>query len=124
VLEENDIFANLLAEVAIKSGGRPMVRRNRIHDGKQNGVLVEDHGQGVLEDNSIHKNAYAGVLITGNGNPTLRRNRIKKNGYKAIVVEGSGMGVVENNDLRGNQAGALDIAHESKLNLSLAHNKE
>ena len=76
VLEDNEIFANALSGIAIKEGGNPTVRRNRIHDGKQTGIFVYENGQGVLEDNDIVANALSGIEIKEDGNPTVRRNRI------------------------------------------------
>ncbi len=43
----------------IKARGDPVLRRNRIHDGKQSGVLVYEQGRGTLEDNDIFGNALS-----------------------------------------------------------------
>ena len=40
--EDNDISANSRAGIAILSGGNPIVCANRIHDGKDSGVLVSE----------------------------------------------------------------------------------
>jgi len=90
-LEDCDITSQSLACVAIHGGADPRLRRNRIHDGRQGGVLAQKDGQGTLEDNDIFDNAYAGVAIREGGNPTLRRNRINRNGYEAVwVYDGGG----------------------------------
>ena len=48
-------------------GADPRLRRNKIHDGKQNGAFIQDSGLGTLEDNDITGNENAGVAIkTGN----------------------------------------------------------
>ena len=57
-------------------GSNPTLRRNRIHEGENGGVFVQENGQGTLEDNDIFSNAPAGVAFRRGGNPTLRRNRI------------------------------------------------
>ena len=91
-LEDNDIFGHALAGVEIKMGSNPTLRRNRIYDGKADGVFVQDHGQGTLEDNDIFGNASAGVAIN-TGNPTMRKNRISKNECQAILVSDGGGGI-------------------------------
>ena len=123
-LEDNDIFANGLASVSIGQGSDPVLRRNRIHDGKQGGVLIYEQGHGTLEDNDIFANAHAGVVIIEGGDPVLRRNRITQNGYKAIWVYEGGGGTFEDNDLRGNQLGAWDIAQDSQSKVTRRNNQE
>jgi parallel beta-helix repeat protein len=57
ILEDNDIFANYVG-VVISMGGNPTLQRNRIHDGKSQGVLVEENSRGTLEDNDIFANFW------------------------------------------------------------------
>ena len=45
-LEDNDLFENSDSDVEISKGGNPTLRRNRIHDGKGNGIQILDNGQG------------------------------------------------------------------------------
>ncbi len=123
-MEDNDIFGNVLAGVAIKEGGNPTLRRNRIHDSKQGGVHVYENGQGTLEDNDIFANALAGVEIREGGNPILRHNRISKNDQIAIWVHDRGQGVFEDNDLRGNVKGAWKISPDCKDKVKRTRNQE
>jgi len=97
-LEECDITSHGLACVAIHDGADPRLRRNRIHDGKQDGVFVWENGQGALEDNEIFGNAF-GVSISTDGNPTLRRNRIHDCEDGGVVVYNNGQGILEDNDI-------------------------
>jgi F-box protein 11 len=62
-IEENDIYGNTLAGVWVTTGSQPVLRRNRIHDGKQVGVYFYDRGGGILEDNEIYNHKYSGVQI-------------------------------------------------------------
>ena len=66
-LEDNDIFNNNLSGVQIRTGSNATLRHNRIHDGKQDGVLVNEKGQGIIEDNDIFGNDYSGVEIREEG---------------------------------------------------------
>jgi len=108
-LEGCDISSQSLACVAIRDGADPRLRRNKIHDGKQNGVLVGDDGLGTLEDNDITGNAYSGVEIKTGGNPTLRRNQIHDNNGDGVVVFDSGLGTLEDNDITGNTLSGVEI---------------
>lgn len=57
------MYANTLAGVWITTGSTPVLRRNRIHSGKQVGVYFYDNGHGKLEDNDIFNHLYSGVQI-------------------------------------------------------------
>jgi parallel beta-helix repeat protein len=123
-LEGCDITSQSLACVARHGGADPLLRRNRIHDGKQSGVNVYENGQGTLEDNDIFSNARVGVRIQTGGNPTLRHNRINKNGYQAVGVDEGGGGTIEDNDLRDNTRGAWKVSADSESKLQRARNQE
>lgn len=123
-LEGCDITSQGLSCVAIHDGADPRLRRNRIHDGKQGGVFVNENGLGTLEDNDIFGNTFSGVEIATGGNPTLRRNRINKNGFVAVRVREVGSGIIEDNDLRGNAKGAWSVSDDSLPKLKRARNQE
>jgi F-box protein 11 len=55
-LEDNEIFANAFAGVAIREGGNPTLRRNRISENGYQAIWVYDGGGGVLEDNNLRGN--------------------------------------------------------------------
>ena len=95
--------------MAIKAGGNPTLRRNQIHDNKQDGVSVHDSGLGTLEDNDITANASVGVEITTGGNPTLRRNQIHDNKQAGVFVHDSGLGTLEDNDITANAFAGVEI---------------
>ena len=46
LLEENEIFDNAMAGVWIKTESNPVLRRNKIHDGREGGVCVFNYGKG------------------------------------------------------------------------------
>ena len=53
----------LVVLLTFVEGSQPLLRRNRIHNGKQVGVYFYDKGGGVLEDNEIYNHKYSGVQI-------------------------------------------------------------
>ena len=77
LVEDNDIFANRRAGVAILKEGAPLVKGNRIHDGRDSGVLVCEHGMGSVVNNEIFANFMAGVAIGHGGASTVKGNMIR-----------------------------------------------
>ena len=108
-LEDCDVTSQSLACVGIYNGADPRLRRNRIHDGKEGGVLIYERGLGTLEDNDIFGNTLAGVVIATGGNPTLRRNRIHDGKHSGVMVYASGQGTLEDNDIFGNAVAGVQI---------------
>jgi F-box protein 11 len=108
-LEGCDITSQSLSCVAIYGGADPRLRRNRIHDGKQGGVLVYENGQGTLEDNDIFGNAFVGIAIRTGGNPVLRRNRIHDGKSGGVLIYENGQGTLEDNDIFGNALSDISI---------------
>ena len=104
--------------VEIKEEANPTIRHCKIHDGKRNGVLVCQKGQGIVEDCDIFANIYYGVEIREEGNPIIQKCRINRNGYEAIWSDSNGRGTVENYDLTGNKRGAFDIDSTSQVQQS------
>lgn len=49
MLEENEIFDNAMAGVWIKTESDPVLRRNKIHHGREGGVCVFNSGKGECE---------------------------------------------------------------------------
>jgi parallel beta-helix repeat protein len=106
VLEGCDITSQSLSCVAVHDNADPVVRRNRIHDGKSAGIIVHTNGQGTFEENEVFGNAYPGIVVSEGGNPTVRRNRIHDGKLAGIIVHANGQGTFEENEVFGNgQAG-------------------
>ncbi len=108
-LEECDITCQSLSCVAIHGGADPRLRRNRIHDGKECGVLVYENGQGTLEDNEIMASGLAAVEIKTGGNPTLRRNHIHDGNQGGVFVHENGQGTLEDNEIAANAFAGVSI---------------
>ena len=91
-LDDCDISSDSLACVAVHGNADPLVRRNRIHDGKQGGVVVWEHGRGTFEDNDIFANELAGIQVKSGGDPTVERNRIHDGKQSGVFVCENGRG--------------------------------
>jgi parallel beta-helix repeat protein len=109
-LEGCDISSQSLACVAIRGGADPRLRRNRIHNSNQGGVLVSEGGKGSLEDNDIFANTLSGVEIRDEGSDsTLRRNRIHDGNQGGLLIDLNGRGTLEDNDIFANTLSGVEI---------------
>jgi parallel beta-helix repeat protein len=111
VLEDCDISSDSLAGVGIHGAtAHPIIRRCKIHDGKQSGIYVFGNGQGTVEQCDIFGNAHSGVAISTGGNPVIRGCKIHNGKQSGIYVYGNGQGTVEECDLFGNAYAGVTIA--------------
>ena len=113
-LEDCDITSRSLACVAISVGADPRLRRNRIHGGRQSGVLVYDNGLGTLEDNEIYGNGLSGVEVKTGGSPSLQGNRIYENQESGVYVYDKGQGKLEDNDIFRNARAGMRIGNSGR----------
>jgi parallel beta-helix repeat protein len=107
-LEGCDLSSQAGSCVSIRDGADPRLRRNKIHHGKERGVIVYDDGLGTLEDNEIFGNGFHGVTIGAGGNPVLRRNQIRGN-ETGVYVHDNGQGTLEDNEITGNGETGVEI---------------
>lgn len=107
-VEECDMCSLGGACVSIEAGADPTLRRNRIHGGKREGVVV--HGEGHIEDNRVYLNFLSGIHITAGGNPTVRKNDVYENKAFGIEVSEGGVGVVRDNLVRENATAGLCVS--------------
>jgi parallel beta-helix repeat protein len=110
IIEHNEIFDNAMAGVWIKTESNPVLRCNKIHDGRDGGICVFNAGRGVLEENDIFRNAQAGVLISNQSNPTLRRNRIFDGQAAGVEITNGSTATLECNKIFNNKFGGLSLA--------------
>ncbi len=76
-IENNKIYMNSLAGVAIWRTASPTVRGNEIYGCKE-GIYVGDRGSGLIENNKIHDNRGPGIKTEG-GEPTMGPNEEYRN---------------------------------------------
>ena len=112
-LDGCDISSESLACIGVHGGADPMVRGNRIHDGKRAGVFVYEDGRGTYEDNDVFGNAHSGFVVQEGADPVVRGNRISANAYQGISVYGGGKGTYERNHLWDNKRGPWAIAADA-----------
>lgn len=108
-LEDCDITSQSLSCVTIHDGADPRLRRNRIHDAKQSGILIYRNGLGTLEDNDIFGNRFAGISLKEGSDPVVRRNRIYDNKENGALIYINGLSTLEDNDIFGNRLNGVEI---------------
>jgi parallel beta-helix repeat protein len=114
VLEHCQIKADGIAGIAVHgTGTAPEIRGNRVHECRQNGVLVHGEAQGALENNYISHHGKHGVVIQGRANPTLRRNQIHHNGRVGVHIEDAALGRLEENEIFANALEGVTICEQS-----------
>jgi F-box protein 11 len=109
-LEGCDISSHALACVAVHDGADPRVRRNRIHDGREQGILIFGGGMGTIEDNDIAANQGSGVEVRAGSAPTLRGNRISDGHQGGVFFVAGAEGLLEDNEVYGNAFAAIEIS--------------
>uniref|UniRef100_A0A914R5I6 Carbohydrate-binding/sugar hydrolysis domain-containing protein n=1 Tax=Parascaris equorum TaxID=6256 RepID=A0A914R5I6_PAREQ len=113
LIEENEVYGNALAGIWVTTGSSPILRKNRIHSGKQVGVYFYDNGHGLLEENDIFNHLYSGVQIRTGSNPKITRNKIWGGQNGGILVYNGGKGVLEDNEIFDNAMAGVWIKTES-----------
>jgi len=85
-IEENQIWANTLCGIeTVDSGTHPLVRANRIHDGRGAAILISAGASPTVERNEIWGNPNGGIVVQGNGTrPLISANGVRDNGGEAI----------------------------------------
>ncbi|HEX4959429.1 MAG TPA: right-handed parallel beta-helix repeat-containing protein [Thermoanaerobaculia bacterium] len=119
-LEDCDITSQNSTCVAISGDADPLLRRNRIHDGKFSGVSISDHGRGTLVDNEIFGNGLWGIEVSEGGNPVAQNNRIHDNDIGVYVCR-DGRGIFEDCEIFGNRRAGVVI--EDKGNSIFRRNR-
>lgn len=130
-LEDCDIVSKGRAGIAIHDGAEPRVRRNRIHDCKEVGILFKQNGAGLIQDNEIVGNSYgimihdgnptiqgndisgssySGLMVGTRANPTIRVNRIHDNGQGGVFVTDRGAGLIEDNEISSNGYSGIEVS--------------
>jgi len=108
-VEENDIFGNRRAGVAIISKGAPLVKTNRIHDGMDSGVLVCQDGRGYIVENTIYANHMAGVAIGQGGASTVTGNTIRDGSSGSLCLSSQSRGLISANVIHLDKRTAIHL---------------
>jgi parallel beta-helix repeat protein len=114
-IEGNEIWANLAFGMSIVGAGTdPLVRANRVHDGKGPGILVSEGASPRIERNEIRAHADVGIAILDLGtDPLVRTNRVHDGKGSGILVSGGASPTIKGNTVTGNARGAIVVNWDS-----------
>ena len=91
-------------------GGFLAVRRTKVIDARQYGVLFTNSGRGIFEDNNISHSTFANVAVTRGSDPVLRRNEIHNSSEQGVNVYDSGLGTFEDNRIYRNAYSNVEVS--------------
>lgn len=109
-LAECDISSDAGAGVEIANGANPLIRRCRIHDGRDAGIYVSGNGRGTIEECDISGHEHANVEIAQEGSPIIRRCRIFDGFNAGLYVYDDGRVILEQCELYGHRMAQVAIA--------------
>ena len=109
LLEDTDLSSTGLSCVSVQGAGWPVVRGNRIHSGRNEGIHMASGAAGVVEDNRIYRNGLAGVAIWSDANPRITGNDIYDGEREGIYVGRGGRGLIDHNTIRDNAVSGITI---------------
>ncbi len=114
-LEDCDISSNDAGCVMVSTNADPRLRRNRIHNGRQSGIVIMSRASGTYEDNELFGNAYSGITVSGGAFP-LFAAEIDPTEMLSLdfMFSGGGAGTFEDNEFFENES----IWHFCKKRLS------
>ena len=98
------------AGVAILKDGEPLVLSNRIHDGRDSGVLVCENGQGLVKDNEIFANQMAGVAIGRGGASRVTGNTIRDGSGGSLCLSLHSKGTISSNVIHQHPKSAMQVS--------------
>jgi parallel beta-helix repeat protein len=94
----------------VGSDSKPLVLRNRIVNGAQQGIYLDQQATGLIDGNEISGSGFAAIEIRGGANPTVSKNRIYGGKLGGIYITAGGLGVVEENEIYENAEVAIEVS--------------
>jgi parallel beta-helix repeat protein len=111
LLEDCDVSSDALSCVAVHGpAAGAVVRKCRIHDGKESGIWIYDKASGLVEGCEVCGNAFAGVTVSGGANPTVRKCRIHGGQTGGVLFREEGAGLLEECHITGNGHAGVEIS--------------
>merc|ERR1711935_383928 len=89
--------------------GAPIVKHNRIHDGRDSGVLVCENGQGSVVENQIFANKMAGVAIGRGGASCVTGNTIRDGSGGSLCLSLHSKGTIASNVIHQHPNAAMQV---------------
>ena len=101
---------NAKANVEIKEASTDTIlRNNRIHNGKQDGIYIYEGANALIEDNDVCGNKLAGIAIRSAATPTMQRNKIHGGSDVGILFYENARGTLTNCEVYDNEKTNVDV---------------
>src|SRR5713226_6945908 len=97
------------------AASRPVLRRCRVANAKDAGILIADGARPVVDSCEITEHAGLGLLVVGGADPEVRSCRIGGNRGNGIVVRDGGHGRFERCEVFSNQMTNVAVAGGESL---------
>lgn len=85
------------------------MKHNRIHDGRDSGVLVCENGQGSVVDNDIFANQMAGVAIGRGGASRVTGNTIRDGNGGSLCLSLHSRGLISSNVIHQDPRAVMQV---------------
>lgn len=113
-IENCDIYRNANVSVAITKGAAPVLKKCRIFDGENGGIVAWGNGAaGTIEDCQIYGHRLANVGVREYANPTFRRCKIFGGSDTGVFVHERGYGSLEDCDIYQNAQAEVAISQNA-----------
>ena len=112
--------------------GDPLVRGNRIRDGRSVGILVYEFGRGHFVDNEICGNKLWNIEVRRHGNPLVERNRIHSSKLGGVYMWGGGgthkdsevvTCTIKDNEIYSNTGPGINIGTDGRRDNNIGHHR-
>lgn len=97
------------AQIEVREGANPRVKRCTIRDGGANGVWVWKKAWGTFEDCNVFGNALSGVVVSDGGNPTVKNCKIHDGKDCGVLVRDTAWGTFEDCEIHRNAISGIDV---------------
>ena len=117
VLENCDIFGNVLAGVKVKQGGKLRLQECKVHDNSGSGVLICEGGEGTVESCNMFGNTYAGVEIRQGAITEVRHCTIRDGNWVGVLICENSRVEVEGSEISGSAYVGVEIREQPGVDI-------
>ncbi|HWC76225.1 MAG TPA: right-handed parallel beta-helix repeat-containing protein [Blastocatellia bacterium] len=114
LIEDSEIAANKFAAVRIEERATAIVRRSKLIDGIQGGLLVLNNGFAALEDCDFYGNGISGLEVREQGKAHVSNSRFQHN-VGGVYVHRTGSATISGCDISHNSAFGILVCDEGSV---------
>lgn len=109
LVQNVSISKNKRAGVRVEGNAHPKIKRNKIHDNVDQGILIVEDSNAFIEGNAIFHNIKANIALGGKlaENTAIIGNRLFESASEGIFIMLAGHSTIYNNHIYGNYDGIV-----------------